>query len=96
MNKYTTNFFAVCPNNGIRIGYELTITTGRVIHVEDIVAEVEAMLAARDAVWGNQLAILTQALTDALKAPPAPRRPVAIKFKFERGAIVGADLIPVE
>lgn len=60
------------------------------------VAEVEAMLAARDAVWGNQLAILTQALTDALKAPPAPRRPVAIKFKFERGAIVGADLIPVE
>lgn len=43
MNKYTTNFFAVCPNNGIRIGYELTITTGRVIHVEDIVAEVEAI-----------------------------------------------------
>lgn len=43
MNKYTTNFFAVCPNNGIRIAYELTITTGRVIHVEDIVAEVEAI-----------------------------------------------------
>lgn len=59
------------------------------------VSQVEAMLAARDAVWGNQLAILTQALTDALKAPPAPRRAVAIKFKHnERGAIVGADLIP--
>ena len=57
-------------------------------------AQVEGMLAARDAVWGNQLAILTQALTDALKSPPAPRRPVAIKFKFDRGNIVGADLIP--
>lgn len=43
MNKYTTNFFAVCPNNGIRISYELTITTGQVIHAEDIVAEVEAI-----------------------------------------------------
>lgn len=43
MNKYTTTFFAVCPNNGIRISYELTITTGRVIHVEDIVAEVETI-----------------------------------------------------
>lgn len=55
--------------------------------------QVEAMLAARDAVWGLQLATLTQALTDALNAK---RRPVAIKFKFERGAIVGADLLPVD
>lgn len=43
MNTYTTTFFAVCPNNDIRISYELTITTGRVIHVEDIVAEVETI-----------------------------------------------------
>lgn len=40
MNKYTTNFFAVCPNNGIRIAYELTITTGCVLRAEDILAEV--------------------------------------------------------
>ena len=40
MNKYTTNFFAVCPNNGIRIAYELTITTGCNLRVEDILEEV--------------------------------------------------------
>lgn len=43
MNKYTVKFFAACPNNGIRISYELTITTGNVLEVERIVDEVESI-----------------------------------------------------
>lgn len=40
MNAYTTDFFAICPNNGIRIRYRLRIETESVIPVETIVAVV--------------------------------------------------------
>lgn len=40
MNIYTTEFFAVCPVNGARIKYELTIETTEVIKVEQINDEV--------------------------------------------------------
>ena len=59
------------------------------------IEQVEMILRARDEVWANQLAILTQTFTDALKANKP--RGVAIKFKHnERGAIVGADLVPTQ
>lgn len=40
MNSYTVEFFAICPNNGIRIKYQLRIETTDVIQVEHIVDEV--------------------------------------------------------
>lgn len=43
MNAYTTEFFANCPNNGIRIKYRLRIETREVIPVEQIVARLEAI-----------------------------------------------------
>ncbi|MES2958497.1 MAG: hypothetical protein V4792_09925 [Pseudomonadota bacterium] len=36
MNAYTTEFFATCPNNSIRIRYCLRIETREVLSVEDI------------------------------------------------------------
>lgn len=36
MNIYSLEFFAVCPNNGARIKYWLTIQTSAVIMVERI------------------------------------------------------------
>lgn len=36
MNAYRTNFFAVCPVNGIRVSYALEISTSDVIPVESI------------------------------------------------------------
>lgn len=41
MNAYTTEFFANCPNNGIRIKYRLRIETHKTLEVEDILATVE-------------------------------------------------------
>lgn len=41
MNTYKTKFFAKCPANGIRVEFDLTINTGSVIPVEDILKEVE-------------------------------------------------------
>jgi hypothetical protein len=41
VNIYTTHFFAECPNNGIRIRYELRIETAEVLDVEFIVSTVE-------------------------------------------------------
>jgi hypothetical protein len=41
MNAYTTEFFATCPNNGIRVKYRLRIETHEMLAVEDIVATVE-------------------------------------------------------
>ena len=61
------------------------------------VAEVEAMLAARDAVWSKQLAALTQAFTAALAArpEPPPRKGADVKFKFApNGSILSASIIP--
>lgn len=37
MNRYSTNFFCACPNNGVRIEYRLTIESGTVLSVEDII-----------------------------------------------------------
>ncbi len=45
MNTYKTKFFAKCPANGIRVEFHLSINTGSVIPVEDIVAEVESIKA---------------------------------------------------
>ncbi len=40
-NAYTIDFFALCPSNGARISYSLTIETqGAVLMVEDILATV--------------------------------------------------------
>ena len=41
MNIYTTEFFAKCPNNGIRIKYQLRIEAEGVIPVEEILAAVD-------------------------------------------------------
>lgn len=43
MNAYTTEFFANCPNNGLRIKYRLRIETREIISVEQITANVEAI-----------------------------------------------------
>lgn len=43
MNAYTTQFFANCPNNGLRILYTLRIETTEVISVEQIIAKVEGV-----------------------------------------------------
>lgn len=42
MNAYTTEFFAACPNNGIRIKYRLRIETRQVLSVEEILAALDA------------------------------------------------------
>ena len=42
MNIYTTEFFANCPNNGVRIKYALRIETLEILPVEQIVAKVES------------------------------------------------------
>lgn len=41
MNTYTTEFFAQCPNNGMRIKYSLRIDSMQMIPVEQITAAVE-------------------------------------------------------
>lgn len=41
MNTYTTEFFSLCPTNGVRIKYTLKITTGAAIPVEQILAGVD-------------------------------------------------------
>lgn len=43
MHAYITEFFANCPNNGIRIKYRLRIETHEIIPVEQITAKVEAL-----------------------------------------------------
>lgn len=40
MNTYTTEFFAVCPENGVRIHYKWTVNTDSVLKVEDLIDEV--------------------------------------------------------
>ena len=41
MNAYSTEFFAQCPNNGVRIKYSLRIETASVVSVEEILAAVD-------------------------------------------------------
>lgn len=43
VNIYRTEFFARCPNNGVRIKYRLEIRTTAVIQVERVVSKVEAL-----------------------------------------------------
>ena len=43
MNIYTTDFFANCPNNGIRIAYKLRIESSDVVPVEQIIAAVDCI-----------------------------------------------------
>jgi hypothetical protein len=43
MNAYTTEFFACCPNNGLRIKYRLRIESAEVIPVEQIIAKVDSI-----------------------------------------------------
>lgn len=43
MNIYTTDFFAKCPSNGIRIAYRLRIEIGTKILAEDILSAVQAI-----------------------------------------------------
>lgn len=43
MNAYTTEFFASCPNNGLRIKHRLRIETRAIMPVEQIIAKVEAI-----------------------------------------------------
>lgn len=42
MNTYRTEFFALCPSNGIRIKYELRIETPstEVVHAEHILMQI--------------------------------------------------------
>ncbi len=41
VNTYSTKFFAVCPANGIRIEYDLLITSGKTILVESILRAID-------------------------------------------------------
>lgn len=43
LNRYTRQFEAVCPNNGVLIVYRLMIETEAVIMVEDIVSTTDAI-----------------------------------------------------
>jgi hypothetical protein len=42
MNAYTTEFFAACPNNSVRIKYRLRIETTEVLSVEELTEAVQA------------------------------------------------------
>jgi hypothetical protein len=43
MNAYITEFFANCPNNGVRIKYALRIETNDILPVEQIIVVVESI-----------------------------------------------------
>lgn len=43
VNKYTTNFFAICPVNKIRIEYELVIESTNLILVEELLSTVSSV-----------------------------------------------------
>ena len=58
-------------------------------------AEVEAMLAARDAAWERRLAALALTLAPTPAPPPPPRKGADIEFKRNtKGEITGAAIIP--
>lgn len=58
-------------------------------------AEVEAMLAARDAAWERRLAALAVALAPKPAPPPPPRKGANITFTTDlRGQITGAAIVP--
>jgi len=41
MNIYESEFFCICPNNNIRVKYQLEIKTNKTIPVEEIIHEVQ-------------------------------------------------------
>jgi hypothetical protein len=41
VNVYRTEFFARCPNNGVRVKYLLSVETADVLSVEEIIAGVD-------------------------------------------------------
>lgn len=41
MNAYTVEFYANCPNNGLRIKYRLRVETRETLSVESILTTVE-------------------------------------------------------
>lgn len=43
MNSYTIEFFATCPNNGVRIKYRLCIETTEIFSVEGLIDTVQAI-----------------------------------------------------
>lgn len=43
VNTYSTDFFAKCPTNGVRIAYRLKIETRDVVAVEEIIEFVESV-----------------------------------------------------
>ena len=40
LNTYTTEFFAICPENNIRVHYKWRVETDTVLKVEDLIDEV--------------------------------------------------------
>lgn len=58
-------------------------------------AEVEAMLAARDAVWERRLAALALTLAPQPAPTPEPRKGASISFtRNTKGEITGASIVP--
>lgn len=59
-------------------------------------ADVQAMLDARDAAWARQLDSLAQTFTAALAAnKPAPKTGASITIKRDtKGVLVGAEITP--
>jgi hypothetical protein len=55
MNTYSIQFFAICPNNGARIHYSLTIETHEVIQVEQIVDAVTLLDRGYHEAFADQL-----------------------------------------
>lgn len=41
MNAYTTRFFCECPNNGVRVDYQLRIETRETLMVESILVGIQ-------------------------------------------------------
>jgi hypothetical protein len=55
MNEYTTEFFAHCPTNGVRIKYTLVIITSEVVMVERIIDTVNLLDRGYHEAFADQL-----------------------------------------
>lgn len=87
MNAYTTEFFACCPNNGLRIKYRMRIESAEVIPVEQIIAKVDSITEgyhegiADDLLLsfgGAQMLVADHhgVLIETMRASPPPPQPV--------------------
>lgn len=45
MNRYSTEFFATCPVNKVRVHYHLAIETDQIISVEDLLERIKTVYA---------------------------------------------------